>query len=67
VATLVDEFKPAGSYDVEFSAKGGSASGGNAYDLPSGVYLYRLSISAWPSQDGRSGSFVETKKLMLVK
>ena len=33
VATLVDEFKPAGKYEVEFSAKGGSASGGNAYPV----------------------------------
>ena len=33
VATLVDEYKPAGSYEVEFSAIGGSASG---------VYFYRI-------------------------
>jgi len=33
VATLVDEYKPAGTYEVEFSAKGG---------LPSGVYFYQL-------------------------
>ena len=32
VATLVDEFKPAGSYEVEFDASG----------LSSGVYYYRL-------------------------
>ena len=30
VATLVNEYKPAGNYEVEFSAIGGSASGGNA-------------------------------------
>jgi len=47
VATLVNEFKPAGSYEVEF----------NAANLPSGVYLYKL----------QAGSFVETKKLMLLK
>jgi parallel beta-helix repeat protein len=35
VATLVDEYKPAGKYEVEFSAKGG---------LPSGVYFYRLRV-----------------------
>jgi hypothetical protein len=32
VATLVDEYKPAGRYEVEF----------NAGDLPSGVYFYTL-------------------------
>jgi hypothetical protein len=57
VATLVDENKPAGSYEVEFSAKGGSARGGNAYSLSSGVYFYKL----------QTGSFVETKKMILMK
>jgi len=32
VAILVDEYKPAGSYEVEWSATG----------LPSGIYFYRL-------------------------
>ncbi len=32
VATLVDEYKPAGSYEVEWNATG----------LPSGVYFYQL-------------------------
>jgi hypothetical protein len=57
VATLVNEEQIAGEYEVEFSAKGGSASGGNAYDLPSGVYLYQL----------KAGPFVETKKMLLLK
>jgi hypothetical protein len=47
VATLVDEYKPAGSYEVEWDAK----------NYPSGVYFYRL----------QAGSFVETKKLILMK
>ena len=57
VATLVDEEKFAGNYEVEFSAIGGSASGGDAWNLPSGVYFYRL----------QTGNFVETKKMMLMK
>jgi hypothetical protein len=32
VATLLNESKPAGSYEVEW----------NASDLPSGVYIYQL-------------------------
>jgi hypothetical protein len=67
VVTLVNEEKPAGTYEVEFSAEGGSASGGNAHNSPSGVYFYQLSVSAWPSQDGKAGSFVETKKMILIR
>jgi hypothetical protein len=47
VATLVDEFKPAGRYEVEF----------NASKLSSGTYFYRL----------RAGSFIETKKMLILK
>jgi hypothetical protein len=57
VATLVNEQNDAGKHKVEFSAKGGSASGGDAYDLKSGVYFYRI----------ESGSFIETRKLVLLK
>jgi hypothetical protein len=51
IATLVNEQKPAGSYEVEFSATGG------ATDLTSGVYFYRL----------RVGNYVEVKKMVLIK
>ncbi len=47
VATLVNEEKPAGSYEVEF----------NAAELSSGIYFCKL----------QSGSFVETKKMILLK
>jgi len=57
VATLVNEEKPAGEYEVEFSAKGGSASGGNAINLSSGIYFYQL----------RAGSFTQTKSMVLIK
>ena len=48
VATLVNEEKPAGSYEVTFSAADG---------LTSGVYLYKLT----------TGSFIQTRKMILVK
>lgn len=47
VATLVNEDKSAGRYDVNF----------NAADLSSGVYLYTI----------QSGSFLQTKKMILIK
>jgi hypothetical protein len=47
VATLVNEEKPAGSYEVNFKAS----------NLSSGVYLYKL----------QAGSFIETKKMLLMK
>ena len=47
VTTLVDEYKPAGTYEIEF----------NASSLPSGVYFYQL----------KAGSYVETKKMILLK
>jgi hypothetical protein len=45
----------AGSYVVEFSAAGG---------LTSGVYFYRLQV--YPANGG-AGSFVEIKKMLLMK
>ncbi len=47
VATLVNEDKPAGSYEVKFDAS----------QLSSGIYFYKL----------QAGSYIETKKMMLVK
>jgi hypothetical protein len=47
VKQLVNEEKPAGSYEVEFKAA----------NLPSGIYFYRL----------KAGSFIETKKMVLMK
>lgn len=53
VATLVNEEKQPGEYEIQFSA----VSSGDASGLVSGIYFYRLS----------SGSFVEIKKLILIK
>ncbi len=72
IATPVYGAKPVGSYEVEFSATSGSlpssrhgASGGNAWNLPSGTYIYRI-VAVGPSAGSPQGqaeqSFVETKK-----
>jgi len=47
VATLVNENKSAGNYEMNFDAN----------NLSSGVYFYRL----------HAGSFIETKKMLLMK
>jgi hypothetical protein len=57
VATLVNEEKAAGTYEVDFSTKGGSASGGNAIDLSSGIYFYKI----------KAGEFTATKKMILLR
>jgi hypothetical protein len=55
VATLVDEFRPAGKYEIEFSAIGGQES---SIRYPaSGIYFYQL----------KAGSFVQTKKMILLR
>ena len=54
VAILVNEEKESGFHTVDF----------NAANLPSGVYFYQL--KATPS-GGQAGSFVETKKMVLMK
>jgi hypothetical protein len=63
VATLVNEEKPAGEYEVEFSAESGSASGGNADKLSSGIYFYTLDVT--PLNNGQR--FRESKKMILMK
>ena len=51
VATLVDEYKPAGNYEVEFNASS------IKHQPSSGIYFYQL----------KTGSFIETKKMILIK
>lgn len=60
IATLVDEEKSAGSYEVEF--KGHSDEGQN---LSSGVYFYQLIISGPETSSGQS--FIQTKKMIYLK
>jgi sugar lactone lactonase YvrE len=57
VTKLVNEEKQPGTYEVQFSAKGGSASGGNASGLPSGIYFYQL----------KADNSNETKKMIYLK
>jgi len=57
IATLVNEYKPKGKYDIKYDAS----------NLASGVYIYKMSVSAWQSQDGQAGSFSDTKKFILMK
>ncbi len=56
IATLVDELKSAGSYNSTFSIQNLSA-GRQGYQLPSGVYFYRLT----------AGAFTAIKKFVLMK
>lgn len=51
VATLVDEYKPAGSYEVVFNLPSGRQG------LSSGVYFYQL----------KAGDYLKTKKMILIK
>jgi len=51
VATLVDEFRSAGNYEVEFKTSAGS------FQLASGIYFYKL----------QAGPFVEIKKMILLR
>jgi hypothetical protein len=52
VATLVNEWKTAGKYEIVFDAKNASGS-----TLATGVYLYRV----------HAGNFSETKKMILLR
>jgi len=51
IATLVNEEKQPGNYEAEFDASSGIR------NLVSGIYFYQL----------RAGSFLETKKMVLIK
>jgi hypothetical protein len=51
VATLVNEYRDAGSYEIEFKSSVGSL------QLASGIYYYQL----------RAGDYIQTKKMILLK
>jgi uncharacterized Ntn-hydrolase superfamily protein len=62
VAVLVNEEKPAGTYEVEFNAASHS---GEVRNLTSGIYFYEL--KAGNPSTGSGQGFVETKKMLLLK
>ncbi|OQY72996.1 MAG: hypothetical protein B6D44_08765 [Ignavibacteriales bacterium UTCHB2] len=51
VAILVNEYSPAGNYEVEFQ------SSVNGHQLASGIYFYKL----------QAGSYSQTKKMILLR
>lgn len=62
VASLIDERKEAGYYQVTWNA-----------NVPSGIYFYRLQArqidggQARPTDGGQAGEYVETKKMILLR
>jgi hypothetical protein len=57
VATIVNDIKEAGSYEVEFDAS----------NLSSGVYIYRLFVSDREIKNGDSSVMSEYKKMILIR
>lgn len=53
IVTLIDEYKEAGNYEIEFNA----LETNRGLSLTSGVYFYRL----------QAGNFVQTKKFILLR
>ncbi len=62
LVTLVEERLEAGTHKITFSNEG--ASGRDGIKLSSGMYFYRLNAR---TIDGKQKSFVETKRMLLVK
>jgi hypothetical protein len=63
VSVLVNQTQEAGYYEVEFSAKGGSTSGGNASSFASGVYIYQIFVKG----ENNIPVFSDIKKMVYVK
>jgi len=61
IATLVNEEKQPGVYEVEFNTSTFN------YIPSSGIYFYQLLVSDLQSKDEKSGNFIETKKMILMK
>ena len=59
IATLVDEYKPAGRYEIEFRPES------SIKNPASGIYFYQLRVGGPETSSGQA--FVETKKMLLLK
>jgi hypothetical protein len=59
VATLINEEKPAGTYEVEFRPES------SIRNPASGIYFYQLRVGVPETSSGQA--FVETKKMLLLK
>lgn len=55
IATLMQEERQAGTYEIEWSPEG----------LPSGVYLYRLQV--YGLSTGKEGGYFQTRKMVLLR
>jgi hypothetical protein len=64
VVSLVNEEKSEGNYEVSFYNSINSSSTRIGYNLPSGIYMYRL--QAIPA-NRQTDTFVETRKMVLIK
>jgi len=63
IQTIINEVKPTGEHEVELSTVGHSGLSG-IENLPSGIYFYQLKALPTGRQDG---SFVQTKKMVLIR
>ena len=59
IATLVDEYKPAGKFEIDFSTTSGASL------RSSGIYFYQLKVVDPESNSGLG--FIQTKKMLLLK
>jgi len=66
IAILVNERNPAGNYEVDFNSRSLTRLPDEQVHqtLPSGIYFYKLQV--YPAHSG-AGSFIETKKMVLLK
>ena len=60
ITTLVNEEKPAGTYEIEFNSHSG-----DGRNLSSGVYFYQL--KAVDPSTGSGQGFIQTKKMILLR